>query len=1679
MIESNIINWIDLGDSMQNLDVYGHKKWLHFFNIMRVLVGYKTFSVFFYIILKFFFFLQIIMLTLANINDDNDSAVEVLKYISKVILVQEIVTDKESYKICVIVNSVLTVIIIFCVIYLLISISIGKFISKLPVHFFNFVNLLVMNYLIGPIVQIGIMAFNCEHNVHKFLNVSCYSHWLHWVMLVVSIINVILWVSLSVLLSIYYNEIGSVNETKVCARINCNYDFVVNIAKILMFVFAYILHNYGGDSETLRVIFEVYVFLNGFGFCIYVYKEVLFYDERINKVVMFGWVFTTWFAFVIVIKSLLDVVDTTIFILLGWVVLAFIIYFLEEARKEFLLTDFNIFEVKSLKNIELFNSTLLGLINQRSVKAKTMLVGLTKKFEDYYQNNPEIKEKFIKLSSNEHLKKQFNSNSALPILSIVYILYDHHLEKSILKNDILLNICYFLMNKFKNPTFAVYLCSKVKVESNKHLYYKYVLMEEIKEFFVNKLSKQNNKESVKQVQIGSVILYNIYVELFKIKIYDAACNQIDYFDILKNNMTNAKTTENFLKIGEDILTLRKEILQIWEKIVDLNPFSDESEKDYMLYLETILQDDILARQEAKKFSTLKNNKLSERNNIYHSMFIRELSSVILVDGYSIGGKFLYTTPNFPTLFNFSAKEILNMCVDDLLPNVVAGFHKELVENAIKYSNINYIFNVQKDFLLKGKSGGIFNVKLYAKSVPNLSYGFIYMVQIAKIQDHNYIIVLDKDFKINGLTNMVTQGGEMYTMNNNYGLTQGLYGHHIALALPEILSQMEYHDGQFSIQKSDIDLKGNLYPVVAYKDFDLKVESVLDKIKQKGRLEIDDENGPVVEYEDLIKEISMRYQKSFSVFYKIITKSFLDGKYKYYRVYITNDIIALNENSHNIPSAGGLTGSQAKKSKLLESSSKGDNKVSGKQIKLKVGDKETEKQQLLLDDDKEKDNEEKKDEDKEKNNSDLDKKQKQIDNRNTLRNSSHPPSSLFTRSSIDSASFNKLKNGILEKKEITSVKIMKLLCLCFVALTIILIVLNSSTIENNFENLRDYLQQNLFFNHTKISVSCVYLSTLNLKWVKDGYIDDNVCDLNETCTLFYSSLLSNCIDDIKLQKENASYFYEDFKVILDVAKDIELDVFNLTTKDKLSVDIDNLLNLLISNGLKLNSNLDLYYDGENLYDINSLNLLDQSIGFIDDEHVVGFDDEAKSKKVSEHFSPLPSALIIDCVFVVVIFLLFGYLIFKLNDMEKFYLDKLIKFHTPNFEFYLKSLEELKKKLRNDNGDDDDKLNGDMEIGEMSSKKSKKEDDEDKKEKKKEKKEEDEEEKEHNRKKKAKKAKGNRQNKIQQQRNEKKKIMSKFFFTWNLLLTIKILLSLIISFSYYIVVSLLESKKKEDYLSFDGTTDSIEGVYKNSFDIFLSLKKELAQYENFEVEKTKAIRELKKGNSVTINDKEYTSVADITEIEALSGYNMSIPNNNEIVVPKLENLLMPLVNDLNGASDATNLLNELYNKDACLVLFGSTESKGYQSCSVFWSGIIVKGMEQAITQMGVVVNTVIDELNSLNLGKKEFEEIVDTSSAFSQYEIFVEYYLFYAYMKTVDLFSELKSVKVDSIYDTFRIILYIYIVGVICLFFILIFFVFSSKRMFNTFLNFVGILPVKYLVEDEGLYKDVLKLEQHIF
>jgi hypothetical protein len=70
---------------------------------------------------------------------------------------------------------------------------------------------------------------------------------------------------------------------------------------------------------------------------------------------------------------------------------------------------------------------------------------------------------------------------------------------------------------------------------------------------------------------------------------------------------------------------------------------------------------------------------------------------------------------------YSGKELLSLNIEDLLPVVVQPFHKELIENSLKFTNVNNTFKHPKDSMLRNKNGGLFNIKLYVKPAPNLYY----------------------------------------------------------------------------------------------------------------------------------------------------------------------------------------------------------------------------------------------------------------------------------------------------------------------------------------------------------------------------------------------------------------------------------------------------------------------------------------------------------------------------------------------------------------------------------------------------------------------------------------------------------------------------------------------------------------------------------------------------------------------------------------------------------------------------------------------------------------------------------------------------------------------------------------------------------------------------------------------
>ena len=124
------------------------------------------------------------------------------------------------------------------------------------------------------------------------------------------------------------------------------------------------------------------------------------------------------------------------------------------------------------------------------------------------------------------------------------------------------------------------------------------------------------------------------------------------------------------------------------------------------------------------------------------------------------------------------------------------------------------------------------------------------------------------------------------------------------------------------------------------------------------------------------------------------------------------------------------------------------------------------------------------------------------------------------------------------------------------------------------------------------------------------------------------------------------------------------------------------------------------------------------------------------------------------------------------------------------------------------------------------------------------------------------------------------------------------------------------------------------------------------------------------------------------------------------------------------------------------------------------------------MGDVFKTIVEELESINNGGKNFTDILK-SSTYSLYELFTEIYYQRAYRRIDEFFWKIRNEKLYSILKIIRRILTFYIIITFFLFINLTYFVYTFKNLFNSFLNFIGILPSKYLAEDENFYKDIIR------
>ena len=1712
MIENDIINWLDISENMKYIDIYGKTGRVKFFKLIHIMMDFKTFGSFWYLLLTLFYFLQIMMLVINDISESSDYSIKLLKYISNLFLINEYLTSESFYILVILVLSILTLIIIFIYIYIQISINLGKFYVRLPVSLLNYFNLLLLDYLIGPIIIITLLSTKCDENNEHFLtHKKCFKDAYHICVVVFSIINLVFYIGYTMFLAIYYNEIGAVNENKLSQRINCNYELFIHIFKCLLFVFSYFNEYYYPGKKVVRIIIQLYVCLCCTGLCIYCYYEVLFYNNTLNTINLYGNAFIAWFTFGIILKEFLKIKETLVLHILGWVIISIILFLLEDDRRDYLLTDFNIFQANSLKKIEIFIQQLYNLISVNSIKNKTILVGIIEKFETYFKRNYELNVKYTRLHTDEIVNRKITNKLELKILSIIYLIYEYHLNQEEFKNDILIILSYFLMNKFKKSTLAINFCSKINISSHKFLYLKFILMEEIKDYLVFKITKATDRDSMSHIQISSMILYYIYEDLFKIKIYDAACSQIDYFEHLTNHNIDSKITQNFLRTGDDILLLRKKLLKLWEKIFALHPFCEDAEQYYFLYLKDILKDDELLKTEKKKINKIKNDKSSERTNIYYGLFLKEQSSILLVDGYSDMGKILYVTPNFEKIYDYKNNELLAGKLDNLLPKIVSEFHSELVDNSIRFSRLEKIFKKPIETSIKGKRNGLFTVELYVKPVPNFKFGLIYFCFLKKVSTNTFNIMMDKNLKITCYTDLFKDGNNSLIVQF-FGLKPPLANRNICVFIPEILKQIQYKEDCYSFIKNDIDLEGNFYPISNINEVEAKVNLILEKIKQTGYLRMNEEGDnqdTFKEYDELMFMIRKRYTKGTKIFYKIKKKVFLN-KYIIHLFQMSNDLVRYNNKETMDTSNYDEKKKENKNEKEnLEESASVENKNEKNYIQLLNetidgdADKFKEKEETSSQNSKKKKKkktktlkngdtpEEKKENDK-KNNANEENNDEENENENNSRK-------VKKNINMDISTYNKLKTHIISGEEVSWMIVMKYVGFAFGLSSLLFCYLFYRDEFNNLKKIKSYCDQNLVFNHSKIDLSCIYLSLKNLFFTKFTVIKEDSCYGHDSCKDFYLETLSLCLNDLESITQNISFYHQDFIDIFYQTVDIDLSMYYpKENENNFTITKSNLLLLILSLSYDFSSNFNsYYYTYSTIYDHMNINAGTNSLNLFNDKLLVGFNNQRKRKNLSKNLNNYNDyAFIIELCIFIVFSSIFAILIYQVNKIELEYIRALIRFNSKPFEIYLLSLMELKKRLMDNNDDEnlsknenDDNNENEFRNDENSAnvvKSNKKQKMrkksqlfENKKSKLTTMDEYLEKTKEDNIKTLEKKSKGKKKGKTVGIKHLKIVAMSKYFKKMNIFFIIKVVVIFFLTFSYFFVLLVLEDNYENILLNLDEVINEMEGVYKDGFQNLMLLKDITLSEMEFVVNKeNKSLHYFELGyETYTINNKIYTpeNISNATN-------NLEDPSNIVLNELKLGNSLMTILNDEGIDSNLQKKLNLLYNGNSCTALFLSSEDKDlkkYDNCVVFWSAILIKGMEQAMIQMIIEKNSVLDELTALYRGDKNIREIMNQNSSYRRFEFFLLFYFLRAFWQTSRLFDEIKTIKINSINNLYLILTIIYMGITVILIFVVMHVIRKSRKVFNSFLNFIVILPAKYLGDDSYFLEEILKLEDKLY
>jgi len=195
MIESNIIELLDFGESVPILDTYSNKGKLFFFSFFKILLNNRNCPLTLNIIFFLLYFIQIWLLSIFFFSTNGENLLGRLNYL----IFFDLITQ-ENYITIFIIIFLIILIDFLLMIFVLFSNKNRNLLFLILI--INILNSIIFYFLIGPVILFSLASIFQHHKIYNDSNYSI-------LFKILSIIMLLLYVFISFLYSFYGNKIDS------------------------------------------------------------------------------------------------------------------------------------------------------------------------------------------------------------------------------------------------------------------------------------------------------------------------------------------------------------------------------------------------------------------------------------------------------------------------------------------------------------------------------------------------------------------------------------------------------------------------------------------------------------------------------------------------------------------------------------------------------------------------------------------------------------------------------------------------------------------------------------------------------------------------------------------------------------------------------------------------------------------------------------------------------------------------------------------------------------------------------------------------------------------------------------------------------------------------------------------------------------------------------------------------------------------------------------------------------------------------------------------------------------------------------------------------------------------------------------------------------------------------------